>query len=90
MKNILTKIDNIIYNIINNIIIIYNMEHNNTNTEEEDTIQSLKLKNNNLKNYIETLNPLEYKALAISIRELETSFSLEKSIGYISYIKSLK
>lgn len=66
------------------------MEHNNTNTEEEDTIQSLKLKNNNLKNYIETLNPLEYKALAISIRELETSFSLEKSIGYISYIKSLK
>ena len=66
------------------------MEHNNTNTEQEDTIQSLKLKNDNLKNYIETLNPLEYKALAISIRELETSFSLEKSIGYISYIKSLK
>ena len=66
------------------------MEHNNTNTEEEDTIQSLKLKNNNQKKYIETLNPLEYKALAISIRELETSFSLEKSIGYISYIKSLK
>ena len=66
------------------------MEHNNTNTSFEDTIQSLKLKNNNLKNYIETLKPLEYKALAISIRELETSFSLEKSIGYISYIKSLK
>ena len=64
------------------------MEHNNTNTEQEDTIQSLKLKNDNLKNYIETLNPLEYKALAISIRELETSFSLEKSIGFIDYIKS--
>ena len=68
------------------------MEHNNTNTNTntEELIQSLKLKNNTLKNYIETLNPLEYKALAISIRELETSFSLEKSIGYISYIKSLK
>lgn len=65
------------------------MEHNNTNTEHEDTIQSLKLKNDNLKNYIETLNPLEYKALAISIRELETSFSLEKSTGYIKYIKSI-
>ena len=65
------------------------MEHNNTNTEQEDTIQSLKLKNDNLKNYIETLNPLEYKALAISIRELETSFSLEKSTGYIKYIKSI-
>lgn len=65
------------------------MEHNNTNTEQEDTIQSLKLKNDNLKNYIETLNPLEYKALAISIRELETSFSLEKSTGYIKYTKSI-
>ena len=61
------------------------MEHNNTNTNTntntEELIQSFKLKNNTLKNYIETLNPLEYKALAISIRELETSFSLEKSTG---------
>ena len=66
------------------------MEHKNTNTNFEDTIQSLKLKNNTLKNYIESLNPLEYKALAISIRELETSFSLEKSIGFINYTKALK
>jgi len=65
------------------------MEHNNANTNFEDTIQNLKSKNNALKNYIESLSPLEYKALAISIRELETSFSLEKSIGYINYTKSL-
>jgi len=69
------------------------MEHTNantnTNTNFEDTIQNLKSKNNALKNYIESLNPLEYKALAISIRELETSFSLEKSIGYINYTKLL-
>lgn len=63
------------------------MEHSNSNSEE--LIQSLKSKNNNLKNYIETLNPIEYKALTISIRELETSFSIEKSIGYINYIKAL-
>jgi hypothetical protein len=62
------------------------MDHSNTS---EDIIQNLKSKNNTLKNYIETLNPLEYKALTISIRELETSFSLEKSIGYINYIKTL-
>lgn len=61
------------------------MEHSNS----EELIQSLKSKNNNLKNYIETLNPIEYKALTISIRELETSFSIEKSIGYINYIKAL-
>jgi hypothetical protein len=67
------------------------MEHTNTNanTNFEDTIQNLKSKNNTLKNYIESLSPLEYKALAISIRELETSFSLEKSIGYINYTKLL-
>jgi hypothetical protein len=65
------------------------MEHTNTNTNFEDIIQNLKSKNNTLKNYIESLSPLEYKALAISIRELETSFSLEKSIGYINYTKSL-
>jgi hypothetical protein len=59
------------------------------NTTIEETIQSLKSKNNNVKNYIESLNHLEYKALAISIRELETSFSLEKSIGYINYTKEL-
>jgi hypothetical protein len=69
------------------------MEHTNTNTNAnanfEDIIQNLKSKNNAQKNYIESLSPLEYKALAISIRELETSFSLEKSIGYINYTKSL-
>jgi hypothetical protein len=65
------------------------MEHSTTNANLENIIQNLKSKNNTLKNYIETLSPLEYKALAISIRELETSFSLEKSIGYINYTKSL-
>ena len=65
------------------------MEHNTANANFEDTIQNLKSKNNTLKNYIESLNPLEYKSLAISIRELETSFSLDKSIGYINYTKSL-
>ena len=52
----------------------------------ENIIQDLKSKNNTLKDYIESLNPLQYKALTISIRELGSSFSLEKSIGYIEYI----
>ncbi len=65
---------------------IYMMEENNISSK---VIQDLKLKNNSIKNYIDTLTPLEYKALAISIRELETSFSLEKSIGYIAYCKSI-
>jgi hypothetical protein len=67
------------------------MDVNNINdVNYEDIIQNLKSKNNSIKNYIETLSPLEHKALAISIRELETSFSLEKSVGYINYTKKVK
>jgi hypothetical protein len=44
------------------------MEHSNNNNNIEDTIAILKSKNNSLKNYVESLNPLEYKALTISIK----------------------
>lgn len=61
------------------------MEHNSSKTN----IELLKSKSNTFKDYIESLDPLHYKALTISIRELESSFSLEKSIGYIDYINSI-
>lgn len=61
----------------------------NSISEPENTIIILKSKNNTFKDYIESLDPIHYKALTISIRELESSFSLEKSIGYIEYIKSI-
>jgi hypothetical protein len=60
------------------------MEHNSSD-EPEKIITILKSKNDTFKDYIESLDPLHYKALTISIRELESSFSLEKSIGYIEY-----
>ena len=60
------------------------MEHKTS----ENVIEDLKSKNSSLKDYIESLSAIEYKALLISIRELESSFSLEKSIGFIDYIKS--
>ena len=50
-------------------------------------IEDIKSKNTNIKNYIESLNPMEYKALAIALKELESSFSIEKSIGFINYMK---
>lgn len=61
------------------------MEHKSIN-EPESTIANLKSKSTTFKDYIESLNTIEYKALTISIRELESSFSLEKSIGYIEFI----
>jgi len=64
------------------------MEETSLN-KQESTIEKLKSKNNTIKTYIESLDPLHYKALQISIRELETSFSLEKSVGYINYATSL-
>jgi hypothetical protein len=54
--------------------------------DPETIIQKLKSKTNTMKDYIESLDSLHYKALTISIRELESSFSLEKSIGYIEFI----
>ena len=50
-------------------------------------IEKLK-SNNNIKNYIESLNTIENKALEIAIEELESSFNIEKSIGFIEYMKS--
>ena len=51
-------------------------------------IEKLKSSNNNIKNYIESLNTIENKALEIAIEELESSFNIEKSIGFIEYMKS--
>ena len=47
------------------------MEINN-----EKSITDLKTINNGVKEYIESLNTIETKALAIAIRELESSFSI--------------
>jgi len=55
----------------------------------EKIINELKATNNNVKDYIESLNSIETKALTIAVRELESSFSIEKSIGFINYQKNL-
>ncbi len=67
-----------------------NMTTTNTTTTNTttDTIDCLKLSNTHIKNYIDSLTSIEYKALTISIRELESSFSIEKSIGFIEYLKN--
>jgi len=57
------------------------------NTNYQSFIEDLKSKNSNVKKYIESLNDIEYKALTISIRELESSFCIEKSIGFSDYMK---
>ena len=49
------------------------------------------MNNNNLINeYIKSLNELEKKALIIADKNLETSFSIDKSIGFIKYINDLE
>ena len=59
------------------------MEINN-----EKSITDLKTINTSVKEYIESLNTIETKALAIAIRELESSFSIEESIGYLNFKKN--
>jgi hypothetical protein len=52
------------------------------------SIEELKAKNNAIKDYIESLSSIEIKALIIAMRELESSFSIEKSIGFINFQKN--
>jgi prefoldin subunit 5 len=53
-----------------------------------ESIEELKAKSNAIKDYIESLNSIETTALTIAIRELESSFSIEKSIGFINFQKN--
>jgi len=39
--------------------------------------------------YLNSLNELEKQAMDIAIKSLESSFDLEKTIGYLNFIKSL-
>jgi|TARA_Y100000591_G_C21762651_1_gene660961 hypothetical protein len=39
--------------------------------------------------YLNSLNDIQRKALDIAIKSLESSFDLEKTIGYLNFIKSL-
>jgi len=49
------------------------------------------MNNNNLiKEYKKSLNELERKALIIAEKNLETSFCIEKSIGFIKYMNDLE
>lgn len=42
-----------------------------------------------VKLYIESLNKLEQKALIIAQQQLESSFNIEKSIGFIKFKEKL-
>jgi hypothetical protein len=42
-------------------------------------------KDDNIKKYIESLNSIELKAYAIAKAHLQSSFSIEKSIGFIQW-----
>ena len=53
----------------------------------EKSITDLKSINNCVKEYIESLTAIETKALAVAIRELESSFSIEESIGFLNFKK---
>ncbi len=55
-----------------------------TPTEPSDKIENL------IDNYISQLNDIEKKVLTIAQEHLETSFSIEKSIGFKQWLKSNK
>ena len=42
---------------------------------------------NYVQKYLDSLEPFEVKAMEIAKTQLDTSFSVEKSIGYLSFVK---
>jgi len=67
----------LILNYINPLIDIIQMETNNTKTQS----QLIDI-------YIGSLNDIEKKAYYIAKEQLQSSFSIEKSIGFIEWKKS--
>ena len=56
----------------------------NTNTNTKTNIENI------IKEYLESLNTKEKEALEIAKTQLESSFDLEKSIGFIKFLNSKK
>jgi len=59
-----------------------------TNTNKINSIENITIeKNNKIKEYINQLNPLQQVAYEIAKKQLKSSFTIEKSIGFIEYEK---
>ena len=63
----------------------YNMSEKSNQLYHSDTIY-LELQTA-LDNYVKTLNSIELLTLNVAKRQLESSFELHKSIGFIKYLK---
>ena len=61
------------------------MENNNISYENVE--ENLK---ENVSKYLNSLSEIEYKALEIAKKQLESSFCLEKSIGFLEFLKNKK
>ena len=55
--------------------------------EEEDKNKQSPIIEELITKYINSLNPIEKEALNIAKEQLETSFCLEKSIGFLEFKK---
>ena len=57
-----------------------NTSNNNTSNNNNELVN----------NYINSFNSIELKALEIAKQQLQSSFDIEKSIGYLMFLKSKK
>ena len=62
----------------------------NNNTSNNNTSNNNTSNNNNelIASYINSLNAIELKALEIAKQQLQSSFDVEKSIGFLEFLKS--
>lgn len=59
----------------------------NTDTKKDKNEEKI---NELISDYINQLNPIEQKVLKIAERELQSSFDIQKSIGFIEWLDENK
>ena len=63
---------------------------NENNENNEDNENNENNENNVIERYINSLNQIEKQALEIAKIQLESSFCIEKSIGFLEFLKEEK
>ena len=62
----------------------------NTTINQDSSLNKILTQEELIEQYINSLNTIERQALNIAKNQLETSFNISKSIGYLEFVKNLK
>lgn len=64
------------------------MNNNTSNTSNTSNISNISNNDELINCYVNSLNVIELKALEIAKNQLQSSFDIEKSIGFLEFLKT--